>query len=378
VEYGANMMVKDKNRPKHPMSAYACFVQVIREEHRKKHPNENVIFSEFSKKCAEKWKQMSNEQRRCFEEMAKLDLDRFNREMAHYVPPAGMRRGRRRRRTKDPAMPKRSWSAFFFFCDAFRSKIRNEHPDWKVSDIAKELGRRWEECTDKEKYERHAQNDKLRYEQDMQKYKAGIYVATKRARVEEDEDIEPSCVTVAPGDSHRQANDTTDGPAHDGVSIEDSTFILVKAPPGLKIAEFLLDEYTGTAEGLKDKLTSLDTKTTSKHVNLKTAEHVCVSSSFSCTTLSVPSRHATRRKHGGSDTAEMRWSGSNHEPLGGRRSPQVPVNLMSSLNPNWTDFDKYTHLETSQMRDSAGFQTMTVNFDGIAMQKLGLCENSEH
>ncbi|TPP58714.1 Dorsal switch protein 1 [Fasciola gigantica] len=179
------MMAKDKNRPKHPMSAYSCFVQVIREEHRKKHPNENVIFSEFSKKCAEKWKQMTAEQRRCFEEMAKLDQERFNREMAHYVPPAGVRRGRRRRRIKDPSMPKRSWSAFFFFCDAFRSKIRSEHPDWKVSDIAKELGRRWEECTDKEKYERHAQNDKLRYEQDMQKYKAGIYVATKRARVED-------------------------------------------------------------------------------------------------------------------------------------------------------------------------------------------------
>ncbi|VDP91373.1 unnamed protein product [Echinostoma caproni] len=129
---------------------------------------------------------MTAEQRRCFEEMAKLDLERFNREMAHYVPPAGMRRGRRRRRIKDPSMPKRSWSAFFFFCDAFRSKIRSEHPDWKVSDIAKELGRRWEECTDKEKYERHAQNDKLRYEQDMLKYKAGIYVATKRARVEDE------------------------------------------------------------------------------------------------------------------------------------------------------------------------------------------------
>nr|CAH8855642.1 unnamed protein product [Trichobilharzia regenti] len=128
---------------------------------------------------------MTVEQRKCFEEMAKLDTERFNREMAHYVPPTGMRRGRRRRRIKDPGMPKRSWSAFFFFCDAFRSKIRSEHPDWKVSDIAKELGRRWEECTDKEKYERRAQNDKLRYEQDMQKYKAGLYVATKRARIDE-------------------------------------------------------------------------------------------------------------------------------------------------------------------------------------------------
>lgn len=209
-----NMMVKDKNRPKHPMSAYACFVQVIREEHRKKHPNENVIFSEFSKKCAEKWKQMSNEQRRCFEEMAKLDLDRFNREMAHYVPPTGMRRGRRRRRTKDPAMPKRSWSAFFFFCDAFRSKIRNEHPDWKVSDIAKELGRRWEECTDKEKYERHAQNDKLRYEQDMQNYKAGIYVATKRARVEAEDDVEPGRTAVTPDDSLHPSTNAINEPTH--------------------------------------------------------------------------------------------------------------------------------------------------------------------
>lgn len=49
-------MVKDKNRPKGCMSAYACFVQVIREEHKKKHPDEAVVFAEFSKKCAEKWK----------------------------------------------------------------------------------------------------------------------------------------------------------------------------------------------------------------------------------------------------------------------------------------------------------------------------------
>lgn len=47
---------KDKNRPKGPMSAYSCFVQVIREEHKKKHPGEQIVFSDFSKKCAERWK----------------------------------------------------------------------------------------------------------------------------------------------------------------------------------------------------------------------------------------------------------------------------------------------------------------------------------
>ncbi len=49
-------VLKDKNRPKGPMSAYACFVQVIREEHKKKHPGEHIVFSDFSKKCAERWK----------------------------------------------------------------------------------------------------------------------------------------------------------------------------------------------------------------------------------------------------------------------------------------------------------------------------------
>jgi hypothetical protein len=47
---------KGANKPKGRMSNYTFFVQMCREEHRKKHPNENVNFTEFSKKCAERWK----------------------------------------------------------------------------------------------------------------------------------------------------------------------------------------------------------------------------------------------------------------------------------------------------------------------------------
>ena len=53
------MESKKENKAKKPkgrMSAYTFFVQTCREEHRKKHPNENVNFTEFSKKCAERWK----------------------------------------------------------------------------------------------------------------------------------------------------------------------------------------------------------------------------------------------------------------------------------------------------------------------------------
>lgn len=48
--------VKGDAKPKGRMTAYAFFVQTCREEHKKKHPEENVVFTEFTKKCAERWK----------------------------------------------------------------------------------------------------------------------------------------------------------------------------------------------------------------------------------------------------------------------------------------------------------------------------------
>lgn len=47
---------KPDAKPRGRMTAYAYFVQTCREEHKKKHPDETVIFAEFSRKCAERWK----------------------------------------------------------------------------------------------------------------------------------------------------------------------------------------------------------------------------------------------------------------------------------------------------------------------------------
>jgi hypothetical protein len=53
-----NIMGKARadGKPRGRMSSYAFFVQTCREEHKKKHPSEKVVFAEFTKKCAEKWK----------------------------------------------------------------------------------------------------------------------------------------------------------------------------------------------------------------------------------------------------------------------------------------------------------------------------------
>ena len=55
-------------------------------------------------------------------------------------------------------------SAFFFFCGEERATVRAANPGMGVADIAKELGRLWEKCNNKPKFEQMAQEDKARYE----------------------------------------------------------------------------------------------------------------------------------------------------------------------------------------------------------------------
>uniref|UniRef100_A0A4Y0BJ98 HMG box domain-containing protein n=1 Tax=Anopheles funestus TaxID=62324 RepID=A0A4Y0BJ98_ANOFN len=166
--------VKD-NKPRGRMTAYAFFVQTCREEHKKKHPEEQVIFAEFSRKCAERWKTMLDKEKQRFHEMAEKDKARYELEMQSYVPPKGavVGRGKKRKQFKDPNAPKRSLSAFFWFCHDERNKVKALNPEYGVGDIAKELGRKWSDMDAeiKQKYEQMAEKDKQRYEQEMTEYK---------------------------------------------------------------------------------------------------------------------------------------------------------------------------------------------------------------
>ncbi|CAG0883990.1 unnamed protein product, partial [Darwinula stevensoni] len=163
----------DADKPRGRMSAYAFFVQTCREEHKKKHPNENVVFSEFSKKCAERWKTMNEKEKGRFHEMAARDKQRFDSEMSNYKSTGKGAGGRKRKRAKDPAAPKRALSAFFWFCADERPKVRALNPDYAVGDVAKELGKRWADATPevKSKYEAMAAKDKGRYEREMTAYR---------------------------------------------------------------------------------------------------------------------------------------------------------------------------------------------------------------
>ncbi|XP_070712626.1 high mobility group protein B2a [Pempheris klunzingeri] len=164
-------MAKDPNKPRGRTSAYAYFVATCREEHKKKHPGTSVSFSEFSKKCSERWKTMSAKEKVKFEDLAKNDKVRYDREMKTYIPPKGTKMGKKK---KDPNAPKRPPSAFFVFCSDHRPRIKEENPGISIGDIAKKLGELWatQSAKDKAPYVAKALKLKEKYEKDVAAYRA--------------------------------------------------------------------------------------------------------------------------------------------------------------------------------------------------------------
>ncbi|XP_046892356.1 high mobility group-T protein-like isoform X1 [Hypomesus transpacificus] len=181
-------MGKDPRKPRGKMSSYAYFVQTCREEHKKKHPEASVNFAEFSKKCSERWRPLTPKEKGKFEDMAKLDKVRYEKEMKNYIPP----KGQKKKRFKDPNAPKRPPSAFFIFCADFRPKVKIETPGLSIGDTAKRLGDMWNSSTAEEKqpYEKKAAKLKEKYDKDIIAYRTKGKVDSGPSAAAEDEDDE--------------------------------------------------------------------------------------------------------------------------------------------------------------------------------------------
>ncbi|KAL0601019.1 High mobility group protein B3, partial [Plecturocebus cupreus] len=107
--------------------------------------SQSAEITEFSKKCSERWKTMSGKEKSKFDEMAKADKVRYDREMKDYGPAKGSKK------KKDPNAPKRPPSGFFLFCSEFRPKIKSTNPGISIGDVAKKLGEMWNNLNDSEK-----------------------------------------------------------------------------------------------------------------------------------------------------------------------------------------------------------------------------------
>jgi len=150
------------------MSGYAVFHLMCKEECKKRFPEEQVP-GELTKKCAERWRTMSDREKRWFNHLADIEKKRTMNETS---PSTENKRQRKPKKQKDPNAPKRALSGFFWFSNEERGKVKAANPDFGVGDVAKELGKRWAECDEatKQRYEEMAEKDRQRYDKEKAAY----------------------------------------------------------------------------------------------------------------------------------------------------------------------------------------------------------------
>lgn len=174
---------RDPNAPKRNMSAYLLYQNCMREQFKAQNPG--MTFGQLAKYTSHMYKCLAVEEKQKWEAHAAQDKARYEAEMTTYVPPPGYdstgnlvedRRLNKKymKKHKDPEQPKRARGSFVFFTFEMRPKVMEEYPGIKFVDMGVVLGERWRAlpAADKQKYEEMAQEDKQRFNKEMEDYSA--------------------------------------------------------------------------------------------------------------------------------------------------------------------------------------------------------------
>ena len=78
-----------------------------------------------------------------------------------------------KKKVSDPNKPKKGNTAWIFFTNDMREKVKADNPDAKTTDLTKIMSPMWKALSpeDKKPYEDKAKADKERYEKEMENYK---------------------------------------------------------------------------------------------------------------------------------------------------------------------------------------------------------------
>lgn len=165
--------------PKRPKNAYMHFCAVKRPEVAA--PGKSL--GEVAKELAALWADVSAEDKTKFEDMAKAGKENYQKEKEAWAEECKkLKKGRSKKggttakSAGDPA-PKRARSAYIFFCNAMRPEVSQRMTS--LGDISKEIGRMWTETTDREEFIAQAEDDKKRYEAEMEEYRKGTWFPDK-------------------------------------------------------------------------------------------------------------------------------------------------------------------------------------------------------
>jgi hypothetical protein len=138
---------KAPQAPKRFKSSYICFF-TSKQPEIKEELGDKATVTEISKRSAQMWKSLSLEDRAYWDDVAAKDKQRYMVEKASYTGPWQIPF---KRAKKDPTAPKRPMSAFLHFSQGKRSKIKEQQPDIKNTEVSRLLGEMWRNCSEEER-----------------------------------------------------------------------------------------------------------------------------------------------------------------------------------------------------------------------------------
>jgi len=99
----------------------------------------------------------------------------------------------KKKEKKDKNAPKGAKSAYILFCADERPKVKEEEPGMDSKKIASELGKRWKELKDDDeekvkKYQKMAEEDKVRFQKEMENYVPGEVEESKEKKTRKKKD----------------------------------------------------------------------------------------------------------------------------------------------------------------------------------------------
>jgi len=170
-------------RLKRPMNAYLIFNKEMRPKYLQTNPNMNV--AEISKAIGDKWKNLTEEERIKYVDLAESLKTKFHLEHPDYVYTRRTKADshpdlssdnesykRKKKKHKKANAPKHPMSAFLFYLTAVRPDYSEKYPGNTVGTISRIIAERWRSLTPEERapYEKQAAEDKARYAREMEAF----------------------------------------------------------------------------------------------------------------------------------------------------------------------------------------------------------------
>jgi hypothetical protein len=121
---------------------------------------------------SDEWRNLKQDAKRKWDEMARQDKERYQREKAEYAGPWKVRTNLRK--PKDPNSPKKPVPAYFAFSNERRQEVKNSNPSATNGEVSRLLSKMWKDAPEEVRkfYLDREAEERERYTESMAEWKA--------------------------------------------------------------------------------------------------------------------------------------------------------------------------------------------------------------